>query len=437
MEILQMIAEYLATPDQLETHAPMLSTHLFKMRAICKSFNSAATFVFLKRTEVQGSEEYKTLHLPCSLDLKALEKSAKEETNLMSRLVTKIEYHIMSSQSDTVDDVECIAECMFENVAHTECCSGDCTADLVSEKLLQFADQRRKHDDFASKLASVTGRRSLREILVNLPHLNISRVEIKDFWEGAQNYEWSPESDHVARHAYEKGIPAFIECLSGSKVGDVEFHGLGAYALRGLNPLAKIKLLRKKNFLMNVTTLKLSLSHRDDADFPDYGDVRLRGLARADRLALLLHSMKSLQSLALSCHEDVKLDSVELDSDCQWLEDLLKDQHWTSLTVFELREFHSGAEALEHFLRRHLKTLRNVTMAELVMPDADWLTLLTLMRVELRLNTACLQTSKQHHVPELIAIVDAYDTKKGTAPGAKIDIGKYVIRADNEVIELD
>jgi len=461
-EILQMIMKAVAGLSQTERRFERtISPHLFKCRFISKTMCMAATTVFTKLAQQTRHAQYQVLHLPPgSGDLATLIKALSGPHTMYGNLITSIVYHISSGQDREIDPD--MADGYFCDCDHDEDDEDDSASGFpfdgrtccgLSRKLPGNIDTYRRQclrqDKFADHVHK--SHDLLRILLTSLPVLAGLEIEVKDFWHTIPEIFLSSADEHKtpARKAFYV-IPVLLELISASPASMIKLDGFGTYAFGALNPIRIFQLSKQKTFLRNITDLTLDLSHRDELFWDDgCEEIRFANIQRADRVSFLLHRLKKLQTLSLSCKEACGVKGgVEKDpvSD-RWLREVLERQRWPLLRSFSLQGFsyaHDNKE-LPAFLERHKSTLVGLVLRDInyfCQSDHDAVVdLLKIMRDKLRVSTASITINKMVHLSsELEIMLDHDETCRESlvSPLWEVDIGALVLKPQkNKMVELE
>lgn len=429
MELLEMIADQVAAPNAYERSMryTSISKHLFKMRLVCRAFAKAVMPVFLNLVDNEDYDEYRTIYLPPkSGDLALLRATVTHPNSILPDLITDVSYEIVTARQAEVDEGELVE--YLEDIGLVDQCLE------VSERLADmnfnlFRKQSRRQNRFAHQLGSVAGKRAMKAIMSSLWNLCTVEIHVQDFWDDASVglTESAAESDAVASLPYTKGIPALLECISGSETTQLDFIGFGSHAFGGLSP-TRIAEIGAKLAFRHITVLHLYIGHHDDVEFNDFVDDGLleKPLRRSDRVNFLLSRMKLLHHLTLHC-DDVA-------GETEWLSDVLQDQAWPGLTGFSLYNFNATRKPLLDFLVRHKKTLKTMSLLDINMVADGWVKLLPSIRDDLKLSKASiyLDTDSQVAQKAIIAHIIKLHGMPLEYPKNKVDIGAYVVKPHNK-----
>lgn len=446
-ELLHIIASHVGRPALHEQRNLTISPHLLKMRLVCKKFSSIALATFLSLVQKEEHCSYSVLNLPPKSGNLDVMSSACYRGGLMSTIVTSVKYHVATAAQLELDDAEWLYEALDSQhrVGNCGCdlkkkdwVESSCE-DLVVRNTFLFQKLCRDQDLFVDVLGQPASIRKLKSIFSQLERVSTVSLDIYDFWNGASWDTPGPERDAVSRKFYRSGLPTLLEAISAGKATKLECAGVGSYALGGLHPILVNQLGRKKDFLKCVTTVELTMSHRDDVDGADMGEPYLAALKRGDRLGLLLSCVKNLKCLSLSYEDECGFQvGDELERDDVWIEELLQGQSWKFLRSFTLKKYYTDGSVLKEFLDQHSGSLTRITLEDIHIPDSDCLDLLNFLRNSVPLTNAVIRLSKNRHreSPDLKKIINDHDT--ALSPDVDlIDVGPYVLYRTREVIELD
>ena len=461
-EILQIIMKDVARLSQTERRFERtISSHLFKCRLISKTMYMAATAVFTKLAQQTSHAQYQILHLPPgSGDLATLIQALSGPHTMYGKLITSIVYHISSGQDREIDIemaygyfCNCEHDCDGEEEPAAEFEFEERTCCRASRKLPQDIDTYRRQCVRQDKFADHVHKSHdlLRILLTSLPSLAGLEIEVKDFWHSVPEIFLSSadENKTPARKAFYV-IPVLLEFLSASPASSIKLDGFGSYAFGALNPIRVSQLSKQKTFLRNITDLTLDLSHRDELFWDDgCEEISFGHIHHADRVSFLLHQLKKLQNLSLSCKEACGVEErIEKDpiSD-RWLREVLGRQRWPLLRSFSLRGFsyaHDNKE-LPAFLERHKSTLVSLVLRDInffSQSDHDPVVdLVKVMRDKLRLSTASITINKSVHLRSELEIMLDHDEscrESLASPLWEVDIGALVVKSrKNKVVEIE
>lgn len=442
-----MIAAEVAVSTKHEGHDHPISPALFKMRLICRTFAAAATFVFLKLVSREDHSQYKVLNFPPrSGRLDGLKTALCAKDKTMPNLITSMVFHVTTALEDSPQDD--YLHDFFHDMIDEDCDGrGDLEyschcGELVEANYAFFAQQCVLQDNFATHLKTGNGASNLGSIMARLKNLQQVELKIEDFWSDLYTFGISTAETQVAGSTvFQNAIPVFLEQLSRSRASSLKFTGWGSHAWAGLHPLKLVELSRKKNFLSNITTFELNVTHRDNTDCPDGWDESLHyALGRGDRVCLLLSCMKNLASLTLEITDVNPRPGDETYGDKQWLRDVLSRQSWNGSRSFVLKDFKANEDSLKDFLMQHRGALREIRMEKIEISDADLLTCLNLMRTKLQLAQAYVDVEPTHVLAtDLKDIIAKHgsDVPAEALHAARKNIGGYVTGRRPEVIDLE
>jgi len=442
-ELLYMIANNVAEVGQQEEKGQKISTHLFKMRLLCKKFSTIATATFQLLVQGEDFSDYTILHLPPKSGSLDRLLGAFSPKSIMSTIVTSVIYHVVSSPQRNPDYDEWQYYVIESKHNPPDCGCDKDDMEMTSPDMAMNKNERRfvklcrAQDVFAEELSKPDALKKLRTIFSRLQCSSSIQFEMKDFWNGTSWDTPGPEVDAPAAKFYHSALPVLLDAVGAGTATDLKVKGLGSFAFGPLHPLLITKLGRKKDFMKNIVNVDFVLTHSDDVGGLEYGEPCLTALRRADRLSLLLSCIKNVESLSLSYEDECHWNEmVELDEDEAWLGDVLQGQKWTCLRNFTLRKFKANGKMLKALCRDHRGTLKHVTLDSVEITAAEWVSLLNFMRNELNLTTASITLSRSvfGSVPALQEIMTKYDTG---ATSVMVDIGAYVLPPAREVIELE